>query len=44
MQDHGIKKPIMPIKRKKANIRRKNTKPRDNDHLADVLETYDESK
>ncbi|XP_059487507.1 general transcription factor IIE subunit 2 [Neocloeon triangulifer] len=43
MQDHGIKKPVMPIKRKKAN-KRKNTKPRDNDHLADVLESYDDDK
>ncbi|XP_063987367.1 transcription initiation factor IIE subunit beta [Diachasmimorpha longicaudata] len=44
MQDHGPKKPA-PIKRKKPNNKRKNLKkPRDNEHLADVLETYDENK
>lgn len=44
MQDHGLKKSA-PIKRKKPNNKRKQLKrPRDNDHLADVLETYDDSK
>ncbi|XP_015125735.1 transcription initiation factor IIE subunit beta [Diachasma alloeum] len=44
MQDHGPKKPA-PIKRKKPSNKRKNLKkPRDNEHLADVLETYDENK
>ncbi|CAL1680621.1 unnamed protein product [Lasius platythorax] len=42
MQDHGLKKPA-PIKRKKPVNRRKQfKKPRDNEHLADVLETYDD--
>lgn len=41
MQDHGPKKPIAP-KRKKAGTRKKTFKrPRDNEHLADVLETYE---
>jgi len=42
MQDHGPKKPA-PHKRKKPNQRKKQLKrPRDNEHLADVLETYDD--
>jgi transcription initiation factor TFIIE subunit beta len=42
MQDHGPKKPA-PHKRKKPNHRKKQLKrPRDNEHLADVLETYDD--
>jgi len=42
MQDHGLKKPA-PIKRKKPVNRKKQfKKPRDNEHLADVLETYDD--
>lgn len=42
MQDHGLKKPA-PIKRKKPVNRRKQfKKPRDNEHLVDVLETYDD--
>ncbi|KDR19867.1 Transcription initiation factor IIE subunit beta, partial [Zootermopsis nevadensis] len=42
MQDHGLKKPVLH-KRKKPNQRKKHLKrPRDNEHLADVLETYDE--
>lgn len=41
MQDHGPKKPMAP-KRKKAGTRKKVfKKPRDNEHLADVLETYE---
>lgn len=44
MQDHGPKKPLVP-KRKKPNQRKKmNKKPRDNEHLADVLESYDDNK
>ncbi|XP_033223921.1 transcription initiation factor IIE subunit beta [Belonocnema kinseyi] len=44
MQHHGVKKP-MPIKRKKANTKRKQfKKPRDNEHLAGVLENYETSK
>lgn len=43
MQDHGIKKQIAP-KRKKANQRKRQfKKPRDNEHLADVLETYEDN-
>ncbi|KAF6201153.1 hypothetical protein GE061_005600 [Apolygus lucorum] len=43
MQDHGIKKPMAPHKRKKPSQRKKTFKrPRDNEHLADVLETYDD--
>lgn len=42
MQDHGIKKKIMPIKRKKpVNRNRQYKKPRENEHLAHVLENYD---
>ncbi|XP_012232512.1 general transcription factor IIE subunit 2 [Linepithema humile] len=42
MQDHGLKKPA-PIKRKKPlNKKRQFKKPRDNEHLADLLETYDD--
>lgn len=41
MQDHGIRKPIMP-KRKKAPLKKRQFKrPRDNEHLADILETYE---
>ncbi|XP_014205514.1 general transcription factor IIE subunit 2 [Copidosoma floridanum] len=45
MQDHGLKK-VAAIKRKKPNSskRKQFKKPRDNEHLADVLETYDENK
>ncbi|XP_060525139.1 general transcription factor IIE subunit 2 isoform X2 [Cylas formicarius] len=43
MQDHGLKKPVA-IKRKKTSQRRKTfKKPRDNEHLADVLETYEDN-
>ncbi|CAG9764388.1 unnamed protein product [Ceutorhynchus assimilis] len=43
MQDHGPKKPVA-IKRKKAGQRKKTfKKPRDNEHLADVLETYEDN-
>lgn len=43
MQDHGPKKPTA-IKRKKAGQRKKTfKKPRDNEHLADVLETYEDN-
>lgn len=42
MQDHGPKK-ILHHKRKKPNQRKKVfKKPRDNEHLADVLETYED--
>lgn len=43
MQDHGIKKAAPVQKRKKPSQRKRITKkPRDNEHLADVLETYDD--
>lgn len=43
MQDHGMKKPAQVQKRKKPNQRKRMTKkPRDNEHLADVLETYED--
>uniref|UniRef100_A0A336LHH7 Transcription initiation factor IIE subunit beta n=1 Tax=Culicoides sonorensis TaxID=179676 RepID=A0A336LHH7_CULSO len=43
MQDQGPKKPLIP-KRKKQPIKKKTfKKPRDNEHLADVLETYEEN-
>ncbi|KAJ4430452.1 hypothetical protein ANN_22668 [Periplaneta americana] len=42
MEDHGPKKPTLH-KRKKPNQRKKEfTKPRDNEHSADVLEIYDD--
>lgn len=43
MQDHGQKKPIAPKRKKAAQKRRQFKKPRDNDHLADVLETYEDN-
>lgn len=43
MQDHGIRKPIM-AKRKKAPLKKRQFKrPRDNEHLADILETYEDN-
>ncbi|RZF34236.1 hypothetical protein LSTR_LSTR012610 [Laodelphax striatellus] len=43
MQDHGLKKALPPHKRKKpVNRKRTFKKPRENEHLADVLETYDD--
>jgi transcription initiation factor TFIIE subunit beta len=43
MADHGIKRPIM-AKRKKAPLKKRQFKrPRDNEHLADILETYDDN-
>lgn len=42
MQDHGIKKALIP-KRKKGQMKKKQFKrPRDNEHLADVLEIYED--
>lgn len=44
MQDHGPKKLIAPNRRKKVGQRKKQfKKPRDNEHLADVLETYEDN-
>lgn len=43
MQDHGIAKKPMP-KRKKAPLKKRQFKrPRDNEHLADILETYEDN-
>jgi transcription initiation factor TFIIE subunit beta len=43
MQDHGIRKQILP-KRKKAPLKKRQFKrPRDNEHLADILETYEDN-
>lgn len=43
MQDHGMRKPTIP-KRKKVNQKKRQFKrPRDNEHLADVLETYEDN-
>ena len=41
LQNNGLKKPA-PIKQKKHIRRKQFKKPRDNEHLADVLETYDD--
>ncbi|CAG9813115.1 unnamed protein product [Phaedon cochleariae] len=41
MQDHGPKKPVAPKRKKAGNRKKVFKKPRDNDHLADVLETYE---
>ncbi|XP_037960828.1 general transcription factor IIE subunit 2-like isoform X4 [Teleopsis dalmanni] len=42
MQDHGPKKPVP--KRKKVPIKKRQfKKPRDNEHLADVLENYEDN-
>ncbi|XP_058176759.1 general transcription factor IIE subunit 2 isoform X2 [Anopheles ziemanni] len=43
MQDHGPKKPLLPKRKKLANKKRQFKKPRDNEHLADVLETYEDN-
>ncbi|KAG5886053.1 hypothetical protein JTB14_009502 [Gonioctena quinquepunctata] len=41
MQDHGPKKPVAPKRKKAGNRKKVFKKPRDNEHLADVLETYE---
>lgn len=41
MQDHGPKKPMAPKRKKTGNRKKVLKKPRDNEHLADVLETYE---
>lgn len=43
MQDHGPRKPIAPKRKKASQKRRQFKKPRDNEHLADVLETYEDN-
>ncbi|BES99951.1 unnamed protein product [Nesidiocoris tenuis] len=44
MQDHGMKKPIQHKRKKPSQRKRTFKRPRDNEHLADVLETYDDNK
>lgn len=43
MQDHGPKKPLIPKRKKMQNKKRQFKKPRDNEHLAHVLETYEDN-
>ncbi|CAH0551296.1 unnamed protein product [Brassicogethes aeneus] len=43
MQDHGPKKTMAPKRKKASNRKRTFKKPRDNEHLADVLETYEDN-
>jgi len=43
MQDHGPKKPVIPKRKKVSSKKRTLKKPRDNEHLADVLETYEDN-
>lgn len=43
MQDHGPRKPVVPKRKKVTQKRRQFKKPRDNEHLADVLETYEDN-
>ncbi|XP_044264772.1 general transcription factor IIE subunit 2 [Tribolium madens] len=43
MQDHGPKKPIAPKRHKTSQRKKTFKKPRDNEHLADVLETYSDN-
>lgn len=41
MQDTSAKTTVKPIKRKAAQKKRTFKKPRDNEHLKDVLQEYD---
>ncbi|XP_004924732.1 general transcription factor IIE subunit 2 [Bombyx mandarina] len=43
MQDHGPKKMLAPKRKKAKQKRRQFKKPRDNEHLAHVLETYEDN-
>jgi transcription initiation factor TFIIE subunit beta len=43
MQDHGIKKPNIPKRKKMSQKKKQFKRPRDNEHLADVLETYEDN-
>lgn len=43
MQDHGIKRPLMPKRKKQPLKKRQFKRPRDNEHLADILETYEDN-
>lgn len=42
MQDHNLKKLAAPIKRKKITRKKVMKRPKDNEHLADVLQMYEE--
>lgn len=43
MQDHGPKKHILMKRKKISQKKRQFKRPRDNEHLADVLETYEDN-
>lgn len=43
MQDHGPKKMLAPKRKKPQQKKRQFKKPRDNEHLADVLEVYEDN-
>lgn len=43
MQDNGLKKPVLMKRKKISQKKRQFKKPRDNEHLADVLETYEDN-
>lgn len=43
MQDHGLRKTPLPKRKKVNNKKRQFKKPRDNEHLADVLEVYEDN-
>lgn len=43
MQDHGIRKPMAPKRKKQPLKKRQFKRPRDNEHLADILETYEDN-
>jgi transcription initiation factor TFIIE subunit beta len=43
MQDQGPKKPLVPKRKKPQNKKKMFKKPRDNEHLADVLEVYEDN-
>jgi len=43
MQDQGPKKPLIPKRKKSGQKKRQFKKPRDNEHLAHVLETYEDN-
>lgn len=43
MADHGIRKQIMQKRKKQPLKKRQFKRPRDNEHLADILETYEDN-
>lgn len=42
MQDQSIKKTVQPIQRRKAQRKKLNKKPKDNEHIANDLKIYDD--